>query len=132
MVAAVAALLLAWNITLQVRDDGGGGGPVVASLPVSGTAAAPGVTGRMIFVPDEDTAVMRLSRLPALDPGEAYQLWVLKDGRARSAGLFETTGPAEAQSVAVGLAGADGLAVTAQPRTSRTVPEGPILVQTSL
>ena len=108
------------------------GGPVVASLPVSGTAAAPGVTGRMIFVPDEDTAVMRLSRLPALDPGEAYQLWVLKDGRARSAGLFETTGPAEAQGVAVGLAGADGLAVTAQPRTSRTVPEGPILVQTSL
>ena len=132
VVAAVAALLLAWNITLQVRDDGGGGGPVVASLPVSGTAAALGVTGRMIYVPAEDTAVMRLSRLPALDPGEAYQLWVLKDGRARSAGLFEPTGPDQAQTVAVGLAGADGLAVTAQPRTSRTVPQGPILVQTLL
>jgi anti-sigma-K factor RskA len=131
VVAAVAALLLAWNITLQVRDDGGGG-PVVASLPVSGTAAAPGVTGRMIYVPDDDALVMRLSRLPDLDPGDAYQLWVLKDGTARSAGLFEPTGPAQAQSVAIGLAGADGLAVTAQPRTSRTVPEGPILVQTSL
>jgi anti-sigma-K factor RskA len=132
VVAAVAALLLAWNITLQVRDGGGGGGPVVASLPVSGTAAAPGVTGRMIYVPDDDTLVMRLSRLPALDPGDAYQLWVLKNGMARSAGLFEPTGPAQAQTVAVGLAGADGLAVTAQPRTSRTVPQGPILVQTSL
>jgi Anti-sigma-K factor rskA len=132
VVAAVAALLLAWNITLQVRDDGGGGGPVVASLPVSGTAAAPGVTGRMIYVPDEDTLVMRLSRLPALDPGDAYQLWVLKNGTARSAGLFEPTGPAQAETVAAGLAGADGLAVTAQPRTSRTVPQGPILVQTSL
>lgn len=132
VVAAVAALLLAWNITLQVRDGGGGGGPMVASLPVSGTAAAPGVTGRMIYVPDEDTLVMRLSRLPALDRGDAYQLWVLKNGTARSAGLFEPTGPAQAQTVAVGLAGADGLAVTAQPRTSRTVPQGPILVQTSL
>jgi anti-sigma-K factor RskA len=132
VVAAVAALLLAWNITLQVRDDGGGGGPVVASLPVSGTAAAPGVTGRMIYVPDEDTLVMRLSRLPALDPGDAYQLWVLKNGTARSAGLFQPTGPAQAETVAVGLGGADGLAVTAQPRTSRTVPQGPILVQTSL
>ena len=129
--AAVAALLLAWNIALQV-SDGGGGGPEVASLPVTGTAAAPGVTGRMIYVPDEDTVVMRLSRLPALDPGDAYQLWVLRDGVARSAGLFEPTGPAQAQSVAVGLAGADGLAVTAQPRTSRAVPEGPILVESSL
>lgn len=133
VVAAAAALLLAWNITLQVRDGGGSGsGPVVASLPVSGTAAAPGVTGRVIYVPDEDTLVMRLSRLPALDRGDAYQLWVLKNGTARSAGLFEPTGPAQAQTVAVGLAGADGLAVTAQPRTSRTVPQGPILVQTSL
>ena len=131
LVAAVAALLLAWNITLQVRD-GGGGGPVVASLPVGGTAAAPGVTGRVIYVPDEDTLVMRLDKLPAVDPGDAYQLWVLKNGTARSAGLFEPTGPGQAQTVAVGLAGADGLAVTAQPRTSRTVPQGPILVQTSL
>ena len=31
-----------------------------------------------------------------------------------------------------GLAGADGLAVTAQPRSNRTVPEGPILVQSAL
>jgi anti-sigma-K factor RskA len=131
VVAAVAALLLAWNIALQVGDDGGGG-PEVATLPVTGTAAAPGVTGRMIYVPSEDTAVMRLERLPALDPGDAYQLWVLRDGRARSAGLFEPTGPAQAQGVAAGVAGADGLAVTAQPATSRDAPEGPILVQSSL
>jgi Anti-sigma-K factor rskA, C-terminal len=129
--AAVAALLLAWNIALQVGDDGGGG-PEVAVLPVTGTAAAPDVSGRMIYVPSEDTAVMRLERLPALDPGDAYQLWVLRDGRARSAGLFEPTGPAQAQGVAAGVAGADGLAVTAQPATSRDVPQGPILVQSPL
>ena len=129
--AAVAALLLAWNIALQVGGDGGGGAEV-ATLPVAGTAAAPGVTGRLIYVPGEDTAVMRLERLPPLDPGDAYQLWVLRDGRARSAGLLEATGPAQAQGVAAGVAGADGLAVTAQPATSRDAPEGPILVQSPL
>jgi hypothetical protein len=129
-VAAAAVLLLGWNIALQTGDDGPGG--EVASRPVAGTVAAPGVTGRVIYVPGEDAAVVRLSRLPPLDPGEAYQLWVLRDGTARSAGLFEPTGPAQAQSVASGLAGADGLAVTAQPRTSRAAPEGPILVEAPL
>lgn len=129
-VAAVAALLLAWNVALQVGDDGGGA--EVATLPVAGTAAAPGVTGRVIYLPGEDAAVVRLSRLPALDAGEAYQLWVLRDGVPRSAGLFEPIGPTQAQSVASGLAGADALAVTAQPRTSRAAPEGPILVEAPL
>ena len=99
---------------------------------MSGTSDAPGVTGRVLYVPDEDTAVVSLSRLPQLEEGDAYQLWVIRDGRPISAGLFEQTGPAEARTVATGLAGADALAVTAQPRTSRTAPEGPILVEAAL
>jgi hypothetical protein len=85
-----------------------------------------------VYVPGEDTAVVRLDGLPPLDPGDAYQLWVLRDGAARSAGLFEPTGPSRAVRVADDLAGADALAVTAQPRTSLTTPEGPILVQAPL
>jgi hypothetical protein len=83
-------------------------------------------------VPGEDTAVVRLTGLPALEPGEAYQLWALRDGVPSSAGLFEATGPAQAVRVAGDLADADALAVTAQPATSRTTPEGPILVETPL
>ena len=41
-------------------------------------------------------------------------------------------GPSGAVRVADNLAGADALAVTAQPRTSRTAPEGPILVTAPL
>lgn len=128
-IASVAALLLGWNVALQTGNDGGRD---VTALSVTGTADAPGVTGRVIYVPGEDTAVVRLSRLPQLAAGDAYQLWVLRDGHARSAGLFEEIGPAEAQTVASGLAGADGLAVTAQPRTSRTTPQGPVLVEAAL
>lgn len=129
---AAIALLLAWNISLQTGSEG----PVdrgVETIAVAGTPDAPQITGRLVYLPDEDTAVLRLSDLPALEPGDAYQLWVLRQGQPpRSAGLFEPGGPAEAQSVAVGLAGADGLAVTAQPADSRTTPEGPILVQAPL
>ncbi len=126
VVAAVAALLVGWNIALQT---GGDGDDAVTATEVRGTEDAPGITGDVVYVRDEDTAVVRLSRLPALDEDEAYQLWVLRDGSPpRSAGLFQSTGPSDAQRVATGLRGADALAVTAQPRTSRTTPEGPILV----
>ena len=127
---AVVALLLGTAVVLQTTDDGGG--QEVTELAVSGSADAPGITGQVLYVPEEQTAVVRLRGLPELDPGDAYQLWVLRDGMATSAGLFEPDGPAQAIRVAEGLAGADALAVTAQPRTSRMVPQGPILVQTPL
>lgn len=131
VVASVAALLLGWNVALQFDDDSPR--DEVTTLAVSGTEDAPGVTGRIVYVPGADTALVTLSRLPRLEGDEAYQLWVLRDGSPpRSAGLFEAIGPAEAQRIATGVAGADALAVTAQPRTSRTEPEGPILVQASL
>jgi hypothetical protein len=129
VVASLAALLLGWNIALQSGSDGS---EDVTTLSISGTADAPGVTGRIVYVPGEDTAVVRLSRLPQLEPDDAYQLWVIRDGVPSSAGLFESTGPTEAQTVATGLEGADALAVTAQPRTSRTMPEPPILIEAAL
>lgn len=130
--AIVAALVLS---VVAIQSNSGGPGPAGGStaIAVTGTADAPGVTGRIVYVPDEDTAVVTLSRLPQLDPGDAYQLWIIREGQdPQSAGLFEPTGPAEAQTVATGLAGADALAVTAQPRTSRTTPQGPILVEAAL
>jgi hypothetical protein len=128
--AVVAALLLGWNIALQ--SDSEPGTDDVAAVTVTGTAKAPTVRARIVYVPDEDTAVVRLSGLPMLRRGEAYQLWVLRDGKAQSAGLFEETGPAQAMLVAENLTGVDALAVTAQPSTSRSRPRPPILVRASL
>jgi Anti-sigma-K factor rskA/Putative zinc-finger len=129
-VAAVAALLLGGAVALQTAGDEDG--QEVTELAVSGTPDAPGITGEVLYVPEEQTAVVRLRGLPDLPPGDAYQLWVLRDGMANSAGLFEPDGPGQAIRVAEGLAGADALAVTAQPRTSRLMPERPILVQAPL
>lgn len=128
---AVAALVIAIAVTVTVPDSAGPSRGVT-TVAVAGTPDAPGVTGHMVYVADEDTAIVNLDHLPALPAGEAYQLWVLRDGRARSAGLFEATGPARARRVVTGLAGADALAVTAQPRSNTTTPEGPILLNTPL
>ncbi|MGD9570999.1 MAG: anti-sigma factor [Thermoleophilia bacterium] len=128
--AALAALLVGWGVATQFSGDDG---PAATTVAVAGTPDAPAIEGRVVYVPDEGTAVMELSNLPPLAVGDAYQLWVLRDGEPpRSAGLMEASGPAQARVAATGLEGAQGLAVTAQPRTSRMVPEGPILVQAPL
>lgn len=131
LLASVAALLLGWNIALQT--SGHDGSRDVTTLAFTGTAAAPRVTGRVSFVEGEDTAVVRMGDLPALPAGEAYQLWIIRGGTSVSAGLFEQqAGSPDARAVAAGITGADALAVTAQPATHRSAPEGPILVDVPL
>ncbi len=129
---AFAALVLLVGVAVVLSHDSGSPEPAVATLAVAGTSDAPGVTGRVLYVPGEDTAIVNLSHLPPLPADQAYQLWILRGGTATSAGLFEQTGPTEGRRVATGVAGADGLAVTAQPRSNRTTPEGPILVKSAL
>ena len=129
-VAAIVALALA--IGLVVATQGGDDGGDAQTIAMTATPDAPGVSGTVLYVPGEDTAVVDLSDLPPLEPGDAYQLWVIDDGTPTSAGLFEPTGPAAARTVATGLRDADALAVTAQPATSRAAPEGPILIQAAL
>jgi anti-sigma-K factor RskA len=130
VLGAVVALVAGWGIASQLGD---GGDDDVTTIAVAGTRDAPGIEGRVVYVPDEDTAVVQLENLPVIGADEAYQLWVLREGAPpRSAGLFSLTGPGQARTVASGLRGAQGLAVTAQPRSSRTAPEGPILVQAPL
>jgi anti-sigma factor RsiW len=129
--AALVALALA--IGLVVATSGGSrGDDDTTTIAMTAGPAAPGISGRVLYVPDEDTAVVELRGLPPLAPGDAYQLWVIEGGTPTSAGLFASTGPAAARTVATGLEGADALAVTAQPATSRAAPEGPILVQAAL
>ncbi len=128
---ACALVVLLIGVTIVLRDAGTPA-PQVAIVAISGTSDAPGVTGRVVYLADEDTAIVNLSRLPPLQAGEAYQLWVLRNGRATSAGLFEQTAATEARRVVTGIAGADALAVTAQPRSNRTSPEGPSLVSSPL
>ena len=125
-------MALALAIGLVVATQDGDGGRDAQTIAMTATPDAPSVSGTVLYVPGEDTAVVDLSDLPPLEPGDAYQLWIIDDGTPTSAGLFESTGPAAARTVATGLQGAEAVAVTAQPATSRAAPEGPILIQAAL
>lgn len=131
-IACTAVVLLIGLTVVFQNESGAPAQPDVASLSISGTSDAPGVTGRMVYVADEGTAIVNLSNLPPLPADEAYQLWVLRDGKATSAGLFEKTGPSDARRVVTGVGAGDAVAVTAQPRSNQTTPQGPILVQAAL
>jgi len=124
---AVAILLLGWNIALQTDDPASDA--EVASLSVSGEG---GVKGRVLYLPDEDQAIVSLTRLPVAGEGRGYQLWVIRDGAPASAGFLSTVGPADAVAVASQVRGADALAVTLERRTNRVRPTTPPIVAVDL
>lgn len=128
--AAIALLMVGWNVALQTGDSGPGPSAEVTSLRVSGQG---GVDGRVLYVPDEDRAIVNMSRLPRADEGQGYELWVIRDGRRPvSAGFLQAAGPAEAIAVASGVRGADALAITLEPLTNREGPTSDPIVAVDL
>lgn len=127
--AALVAGLLAWNVTLQVRGDDR---PAVTALAVAGTENAPVVEGRVLYAPDEATAMVRLSRLPPPGAGKGYELWVIENGAARSAGFLKAVAPGVGVGLAADLGEATALAVTPEPLDNYDVPTGPKIVEVPL
>lgn len=127
--AALAAGLLTWNVALQTEDRPPA---AIISADVSGTDAAPGIAGRVVFVESEGQLVVQLRGLKPLPDGMAYQLWTIDGGIPTSAGTFSADASGQAVVVARNAAGADAIGVTAQPPTSTTAPEGPLLMTASL
>ena len=127
--AALALVMLGWNVALQSGEPGPGPSAEVTSLRVSGIG---GVDGRVLYMPDEDRAIINLNRLPQPGDGEGYELWVIRDGRPVSAGFLKQAGPAETIAVASNVRGADALAVTLEPLTNRTTPTSEPVVAVEL
>ncbi len=127
--AVLVVALFAWNVVLQAD---GPGSPQQRSVEVAGTADAPGVSGRMTLVADAGAVVVSLRGLEPLGDGEAYHLWTIVDGTPRSAGVFDPGAGGEATVLATGIAEADAIALTAQPRTHTREPEGPLMMMAPL
>jgi anti-sigma-K factor RskA len=118
--AAVALVMIGWNVALQTGEPGPGPSPEVTSLAVSGPG---GIEGRVLYLPDEDRAFVNVSRLPQPGDGKGYELWVIRDGQQpASAGFMQVSGPADSVAVASGVRGADALAITLEPLTNRAGP----------
>ena len=109
--ALAVVALLAWNVYLQTSDDGGQGGASVYTLANGGTAQ-----GRILYVPEEEVAVVTVEGLEPLPAEQTYQVWAISGGTSTGIGLFNTSESGEASAaVEVDLTDAEVVAITIEP-----------------
>jgi len=76
-------------------------------------------------------AVTVLRKLPSPGADHAYQLWVIRDGAPRSAGVL-ATGSTGATELVSGIRGAQLIGVTREPAGGSRTPTMPLVAQVSL
>lgn len=132
---AAAAVLLVGGIVVVSQDDAGTG-DVAAVMEARDaiTQVLEGELGGTLLVTyseSEDAMVVEGQGVPAIGDTETYQLWLVDDDGATSAGLFR---PAEDGSVSERLNGVDPtgfvLGVTEEPAGGSNSPTLPILAST--
>ena len=77
--------------------------PGYKTMPIPGPDGTT-PTGEMVASPDGSQAVIRMTRLPALQSDRTFQLWLIDDSGAHSGGLFPFTQSDSIYYVAVPLA----------------------------
>ena len=65
-----------------------------------------------VFVSPSQGVVLIASNLPPAPAGKAYEMWIIKDGVAKAAGMFQTAPDGSAMHVQRGAANTDAVAVT--------------------
>jgi anti-sigma-K factor RskA len=71
---------------LEVVNAPGG----MLAIPLSGTGEAPNATGFVIIGVDGRNGALVVDRLPPLEKGQQYQLWLVRDGQIISGAVFST------------------------------------------
>lgn len=105
-----------------------------SKMPLEGTAAAPGASGRYIWSPAERLGALVATGLPALDADETYKLWAVYERDWKPAGSFSVDEQGSGRLVVSDLPGSDsgrliGFAVTLEPANGSDAPTGDIVLQ---
>jgi anti-sigma-K factor RskA len=81
------------NILLWQRMDRAALGTLEHTRTVwlMGAGQAGGAVGSLILVPDESQAILVVTAMVPLAPAYQYQLWLIKDGRRTSGGVFSVS-----------------------------------------
>jgi anti-sigma-K factor RskA len=61
-------------------------------VQMAGTDQAPGSTGYMMIFTNETAGTLAVREAPILEPGYQYQVWLIKDGKRTSGGVFSVNG----------------------------------------
>ncbi len=125
----VSAGLLVWNLRLQDQIVTAPASETIALAP---TDAAPNASGEVTYLPDDNLLLLDVRQLPALEPGQVYEVWLIgEDGVPAPAGVF---GQETARHAIVADRGQfDTLAITAEPGPLGTeAPTGEIVATAPL
>ncbi len=99
---------------------------------VGGTKDAPkNAAARLIGVPNEREGVLVTSGLKALADDQAYQIWLLHDGKPEPNALFRVENGGRGQQILVAptrLRDFEVVAVTPEPASGSLTPTGPIVL----
>jgi hypothetical protein len=87
----------------------------------------PNAKGRVFFSPSRGVLLISGDLKPA-PPGKAYQMWILKDGKAKPAGMFQSAPDGSAMHARQGaMADTDAVAVTLENEAGADQPTSPPL-----
>lgn len=88
-VAVLAAVLLATNAFWLLREQTQTPTPREITLSAAEAGAESNASGRVIWTPGEEDAVLIASNFPEHAPDMAYQAWARRDGERVSLGVFQ-------------------------------------------
>ena len=104
--------------------------PRIEVVLMNGLEVNPAGYGKIILDPEKRTAILQISNLPAVPQDKDYQLWVIKDKKPISAGVFTPKAPEREaffkidQLVEVNKRTISAFAITLEPKGGVPQPTG--------
>lgn len=96
LLLALSLSLLAWNLTIQgdlrqlrSERDQAQAALVETRFQLAATAGQ-SASGEIVYLADRQQAFIVVNGLPALAPGQVYQLWLIQDGKPQPSTVFLT------------------------------------------
>lgn len=86
----VASNLLLWQRVTDLRSSQPPAGQM-RLINLSPTADAPGATGLIVMSVNGEHGTLVVDHLPALPKSSQYQLWLIRDGKRTSGGVFSVS-----------------------------------------
>ena len=107
----------------------------VEMIPLAGVAPGAGMYGKIIWDPVKRNALLQTANLPAEPPAVQYQLWILKEKKYYSVGVFDVTvekpNTLTMMSLPVGdTKEIEEFSVTAEPKGGSLQPTGVMRLRT--
>jgi hypothetical protein len=124
----IAAGLLIWNLQLRSQLATT---PVPQTVALAPTDAAPGASGEVRYLPDQQLFYVDVRDLPPLAEGQVYEVWLIGADGPVPAGVFDSS--TDQHAIVADRAQYDTLAITAEPGPLGTeAPTGEIVATAPL